>query len=168
MLPKDVLSLINSYNEDGVYLEYKSRIWWFNGDKIKEWCLSYNCSLTDCCELFERKYLKEDRKCVENTGAIYDYTQYGAYLCVVGSFVYNFSSLSYGINEKYDINKQEWSIIGSNLIGVNEIFLLRNMIYMLSEDNRIFIFDVESNIWQDKCDFSREIHIYFSKKEKLM
>ncbi len=182
MLPKDIFSLINAYNEDGVYFEYKSRIWWFNGQKIKEWGLSYNCGLTECCQLFERKYLKEDRTCVdENTGTIYDYCHgfssrhkndyiqlpekhypaFGMYLVMVKTFVYYLSGSVDGIHEKYDSIKKEWSIIGKNLVRINEVFVLQNVIYGLFGENRLYSFDDKSNgwyyveldVWHHKYDF---------------
>ncbi len=40
MLPKDIGRIIEAYNENGEYFIFAGTIFWFNGKRIEEWCLS--------------------------------------------------------------------------------------------------------------------------------
>ncbi len=37
MVLKDLMNLINAYNENGIYFLFDSILWWFNGKRIEKW-----------------------------------------------------------------------------------------------------------------------------------
>ncbi len=38
MISKDLMNLIYAYNEHGIYFEFNSILWWFNGKRFEKWC----------------------------------------------------------------------------------------------------------------------------------
>ncbi len=38
MISKDLMNLINAYNENGIYFLFSHTLWWFNGKRIEKWC----------------------------------------------------------------------------------------------------------------------------------
>ncbi len=38
MIPKDIINIIDNYNETGIFVEYNGGIYWFNGTRFEYWC----------------------------------------------------------------------------------------------------------------------------------
>ncbi len=56
MLPKDIMDIIDEYNEIGIFICYCKKIYWFNGKRFEIWCRSkYYYMLTYNNDLYYRK-----------------------------------------------------------------------------------------------------------------
>ncbi len=42
MIIKNLLKIIDDYNEVGIYFVFDGKLWWFNGKRSEKWCTSYS------------------------------------------------------------------------------------------------------------------------------
>ena len=85
MISKNILSIVNKYNENGIYFLFHGFIWWFNGKRKEKWCHSeaeeiyfYQGKLYDISDFFTTlnqilniKYEQFSRVCYDQNGYFY-------------------------------------------------------------------------------------------------
>ncbi len=177
MLPKDILRLIDDYNEPGVFVIITYKIYWFNGKRFQYWCdFNIGTILTYQNDLYVRNYVG---LCIYKNKSFHIIREKGwnelkifasdtSYLQVlVGKFIYEIG---------YHLTTMDLSF--TKFDGINRINLLKkphfSVFKMILYKNEIFAFgntynekfDLINNCWFPFARCTRYInycHVYLFK-----
>ncbi len=77
------------------------------------------------------------------------YPDHGNELLYYDGFLYFFEWDQNGINEKFHIEKNQWSLFSNQAFDdIDEIYLLNNLFYILYENGKIGKYNPKTDIWQ--------------------
>ncbi len=132
-------------------------------------CILENQKFKSLKDLFRSTaYINHWCICLDDDGNRYDYSRItgpftkngyflseksypyqGTKLLYNDGFLYHFSFLKNGINEKFDIQNNQWSLFDNQrFYQIDDVHLLNKLFYILFTNGKIGIYNSKSDSWQ--------------------
>ncbi len=147
MLVKEILNLINKYNEDGIIVECENKFYWFNGSRYEFWCLKpqgashpvyYKSKLYVKIDLLVYEYKNKKFILSLNEDVLVTSLLHFKYRCLYKENVYDFLNVG---KKLWRIGKfGNWMQIDQEKPSYSGLFLFgyENCIYVIGDKNEKF------------------------------
>ncbi len=174
MLPKDIMKLIEIYNDhkSGIFFKFQTNTYWYNGKRCERFPSKYKanfvtvdfkstqfpkakwkgiCRYVNC--LFKKIKISTqpfELRATDNNEKISipskEFLGCGRYYDIYDDVLYAFSDYQ---NEKYDFKTNSWSIFAQMNIGLYaHLYLVGDLFIFVTPKREILTYNTRTDLWQ--------------------